>query len=181
MPHDDFWTAASALAAVAYCVITVVTLVLLAVQVREARRATLAEFINNLGKEFAVFGDLFDEILADRDKITLPREQLLPCLRFFERVKTLSDVGVLDIALLDGVFGYQFFLLVNHAGTQERILLQGEHFFPEIFALHKQLSDYRRGAGYPLPFAENDLALKDKSRYKVNLDLYRQKRFRSKH
>jgi hypothetical protein len=109
MPHDDFWTAASALAAVAYCVITVVTLVLLAVQVREARRATLAEFINNLGKEFAVFGDLFDEILADRDKITLPREQLLPCLRFFERDKTLSDVGVLDIAILDGVFGYQFF------------------------------------------------------------------------
>jgi hypothetical protein len=58
-----------------------------------------------------------------------------------------SDVGVLDIALLDGMFGHQFFLLVNHAGTQERMLLQGEHFFPEIFALHKQLSDYRRAAG----------------------------------
>jgi hypothetical protein len=181
MSHNDFWTAASALAAVAYCVITVVTLVLLAVQIRETQRATLAEFINNLGKEFAVFNDLFDEILTDRDKITLPREQLLSCLRFFERVKTLSDVGVLDIALLDGMFGHQFFLLVNHAGTQERMLLQGEHFFPEIFALHKQLSDYRRRAGYCLPFAENDLALKDKSRYKINLDLYGQKRLRSKH
>jgi hypothetical protein len=178
MPHDDFWTAASALAAVAYCVITVVTLVLLAVQIREARRATLADFINNLGKEFALFNDLFDETWANRDKI-LPREQLLSCLRFFERVKTLSDVGVLDIALLDGMFGHQFFSLVNHARTQEGMLLQGEHFFPEIFALHKQLSDYRRRAGYSLPFAENDLALKDKSRYKVNLDLYREKRFRS--
>ena len=38
--HDNFWTVASGLAAVAYCVITGGTLVLLALEVREARRAT---------------------------------------------------------------------------------------------------------------------------------------------
>jgi hypothetical protein len=180
MPHADFWTAASGLAAVVYCVITGVTLVLLALQVREARRATLADFINNLGKEFAAFSDLFEEMLTAGDKVVLTREQLLPCLRFFERAKTLCDVGVLDIAILDGMFGYQFFLLVNHAETQARMLLEGEHFFPEIFALHKQLSAYRRKAGYGLLFAESDLALTDKSRYEVNLELYRRKRLRAK-
>jgi hypothetical protein len=52
MAHDDFWTAASALAAVAYCLITGVTLILLVIQVREARRYTPAEFINQLAKDF---------------------------------------------------------------------------------------------------------------------------------
>jgi hypothetical protein len=55
MPHDDFWNAASALAAFVYCLITAVTLVLLMIQVREARRGTLAQFINQLGKEFSEF------------------------------------------------------------------------------------------------------------------------------
>jgi hypothetical protein len=53
MPHDDFWNEASALAAIAYSLITAVTLLLLLIQMREARRYTLAEFINQLGKEFS--------------------------------------------------------------------------------------------------------------------------------
>jgi hypothetical protein len=177
MPHDDFWNEASALAAIAYSLITAVTLLLVLIQMREARRYTMAEFINQLGKEFSQFNDMFDTLLIAGTTAQPTREELLPCLRFFERVKTLCDVGVLDIAILDGMFGYQFFCLVNHVWTQERVLLQDPSFFPEIFALHSQLSDYRERSGYQLPVAENDLALKDPVRYKTNLDLYRQKRF----
>jgi hypothetical protein len=179
MPHDDFWNAASALSAVAYCLITAVTLILLTIQVREARRYTLAEFINQLRKEFSEFDDVFDAILPGGAKTEPTRELLLPCIRFFERVKTLCDVGVLDIAILDGMFGHQFFWLVNHCGTQERVLFHEVHYFPEIFALHRQLSEYRKRFGYQLPAGENDLALKDPVRYKTNLDLYREKRFRA--
>jgi hypothetical protein len=52
----------------------------------------------------------------------------------------LCDVGVLDVKVLDGMFGPQFFLLVNDAQVQERVLLEGGHFFAEIFALHQRLS-----------------------------------------
>jgi hypothetical protein len=178
MPHDDFWNEASALAAVAYSLMTAVTLLLVLIQMREARRYTLAEFINQLGKEFSQFNDLLDTMVIAGAKAEPTREELLPCLRFFERVKTLCDVGVLDIAILDGMFGHQFFWLVNHRWTQERVLFRDPHYFPEIFALHSQLSDYRKRSGYQLPAAENDLALKDPIRYKTNLDLYREKRFR---
>jgi hypothetical protein len=53
-----------------------------------------------------------------------------------------------------------------------------DHFFPEIFALHKQLFAYRKRSGYGVPAAASDLALKDPGRYKKNLHLYREKHFR---
>jgi len=62
--------------------ITGVTLVSLVIQVREARRNALAEFINELGRDFSGF--MFDAILTERDKVEPTRHQLLPCLRFFE-------------------------------------------------------------------------------------------------
>lgn len=180
MPHDEFWNAASALAAVIYCMITAVTLVLLVIQVREARRNVLAEFINELGRDFSEFSDVFDAILIGGDKAEPTRHQLLACLRFFERIKTLCDVGMLDIAIVDGMFGYQFFCLVNHPRVQESVLFLDGHFFPEIFALHSQLVQYRKRSGYQIPAAQNDFASKDPVRYKMNLDLCREKRLKAK-
>jgi hypothetical protein len=130
------------LATIAASLITALTLLFLVIQARGERRNTLAEFINSLAKELAEFDDLFEVLLLHRDGPTpeLHREALLRCLRFFERVKTLCDVGVLDAKILDGMFGPQFVWLVNDDWVQERVLFEGEHFFPEIFALHQQLS-----------------------------------------
>jgi hypothetical protein len=180
MSHGEFWNAASALATIAASLMTALTLLFLVIQVREERRYTLAEFVNGLGKEFAEFDDVFEVLLRHRDGPTpeLHQQGLLRCLRFFERVKTLCDVGVLDAKVLDGMFGPQFFWLVNDARVQERLLFEGEHFFPEIFALHQQLSAYRKRSGYEVPAAASDLALKDPGRYERNLHLYRGKHFR---
>jgi hypothetical protein len=60
------------------------------------------------------------------------------------------------------------------------VLFYEGYFFPEIFALHRQLSEYRIRSGCRLPAAQNDLARKDSVRYKTNLDLYREKRLREK-
>jgi hypothetical protein len=167
MSHGKFWSAASALATIAASLITALSLLFLVIQLREQRRYTLAEFVNGLGKEFAEFDDVFEVLLLHGDGPTpeltpeLHQEKLLRCLRFFERVKTLSDVGVLDAKVLDGMFGPQFFWLVNDAWIQERVLFEGEHFFPEIFALHQQLSACRKRSGREVPAAASDLALKD--------------------
>ena len=154
------------MATIAASLITALTLLLLVVQVREARRYTLAEFVNGLGKEFAEFNDVFEVLLLHREGPTpeLQQKDLLRCLRFFERVKTLCDVGVLDAKVLDGMFGPQFFWLVNDARVQERVLFKGEHFFPEIFALHQQLSAYRKRSGYGVPAAASDLVSLERSR-----------------
>jgi hypothetical protein len=108
---------------------------------------------------------VFDTILIGGDKAEPTRHQLLPCLRFFERIKTLCDVGMLDIAIVDGMFGYQFFWLVNHPRVQESVLFLDGHFFPEIFALHSQLVQYRKRSGYQIPAVQNDLALPNHRRH----------------
>jgi hypothetical protein len=100
----------------------------------------------------------------------------LLCLQFFGRVKTLSDIGVLDIKIIDAMFGYQFYLFVNDPQLQEQLLFQGEHYFPEVFALHHQLSSRRGKLGMEIPRAKTDLVLREPARYEKNLWYYREKR-----
>ena len=178
MTTIEFWTALSAIAALAYCVITAVTLVFLGVQLREARRYTLAQFVYQLGKEFEAFDEALQPLLLkDSDRKGL-EQQLLRCLQFFERTKTLCDIGVLDMKILDAMFGYQFFYLVNDPWVQKSLLLCDPHYFPEVFALHKQLSDCHRRLGLEIPGAKNDLTLENPTRYEKNIEYYRAKRVR---
>lgn len=149
-------------------------------QVRASRLYTRADFVNNLHREFADLGVIFEEVeKLDFMESSFDRVEILRCLRFFERVKTLSDVGVLGTKVLDGMFGHQFFRLVNHAKVQNEVLSTGLHSFPEIFALHRQLSEYRRRAAYEIPAAESDLRLNSPQRYEANLLAYQQKHFRA--
>jgi hypothetical protein len=46
MSHGEFWSAASALATIAASLITALSLLFLVIQLREQRRYTLAEFVN---------------------------------------------------------------------------------------------------------------------------------------
>jgi hypothetical protein len=178
MTTIEFWTALSAIGALAYCVITAVTLIFLGVQLREARRYTLAQFVNQLGKEFEAFDEALQPLLLkDPDRKGL-EQQLLRCLQFFERTKTLCDIGVLEVKILDAMFGYQFFNLVNDPWVQKSLLLCDPHYFPEVFALHKQLSDCHRRSGLEIPGAQNDLALENPTRYEKNIEYYRAKTVR---
>jgi hypothetical protein len=178
MTNIEFWTALSAIGGVAYCVITAVTLIFLGIQLREARRSTLAQFIYQLGKEFEAFDEALEPLLSqDSDRKGLEK-QIGRCLQFFERTKTLCDIGVLDLKILDAMFGYQFFYLVNDPWAQNSVLFREPHYFPEVFALHRQLSDYHRRLGLEIPGVQNDLALANPARYEKNLQSYRAKRVR---
>ena len=68
------------------------------------------------------------------------------------------------------MFGHQFFLFVNNLKPQNKLLLGGDHYFPEVFALHKQLTTWRRKVGIEIPLADSDLALRDAKRYAKNLE-----------
>ena len=105
-------------------------------------------------------------------------QQVGRCFQFFERTETLCDIGVLDLKILDAMFGYQFFHLVNDLWVQKSVLFCDPHYFPEVFALHKQLSDYHRRLGLEIPGAQYDLALGNPKRYEKNIQYYRAKRVR---
>jgi hypothetical protein len=178
MTTIEFWTALGAIGTIAYCVITALTLIFLGVQLREARRDTLGQFVNQLGKEFQELDAVFEPLLSLGSGQVPSNERALRCVQFFERVKTLTDVGVLDVRMLDAMFGHQFFFFVNDPQLQENLLCSGDHYFPEVFALHHQLSAWRGKLGIDIPGVKSDLALRDPERYEKNLSYFRDKRTR---
>jgi hypothetical protein len=178
MTNIEFWTALSAIGTLAYCVLTAATLIFLGVQLREARRYTLAQFVHQLGKEFETFDEALEPLLSNESDRRGLEQQISRCLQFFERSKTLCDIGVLDLKILDAMFGYQFFYLVNDQWVQKSVLFCDPHYFPEVFALHEQLSRYHRKLGIEIPGEQNDLALGNPVRYEKNIEYYRAKRGR---
>jgi hypothetical protein len=180
MTTIEYWTALGAIGTLAYCLITAATLIFLGLQLRSTRRDVLGQFVNQLGKEFEELATAFEPLLSPDSGDVPPYERALPCVKFFERVKTLSDIGVLDVRILDAMFGYQFFSLVNNLKLQDNLLLGGDHYFPEVFALHEQLTMWRRKRGLEIPFVDSDLALRDAKRYAINLKHYQEKGIRSR-
>jgi hypothetical protein len=176
MTTIEFWTALGAIGTIAYCVITAVTLIFLGVQLREARRDTLGQFVNQLGKEFEELDAVFEPLLFPGSGQVPSNERALRCLQFFGRVKTLTDIGVLDVKIIDAMFGHQFYFFVNDPQLQEQLLFNGAHYFPEVFALHHELSAWRGKLGVEIPRAKTDLILRDPARYEKNLSYYREKR-----
>jgi hypothetical protein len=179
MSTIEFWTALGAVATLAYCVITAVTLVFLGIQLRATRRDTLGQFVNQLGKEFGELDAEFLPLLSPGSGQIPSNEHAMRCLQFFERVKTLSDIGVLDVGILDAMFGHEFFSLVNEPQLQDNLLFSGDHYFPEVFALHLQLRARRMKLGVDIPRSKSDLALRDGARYEKNLQYFRHKRLPS--
>lgn len=91
----------------------------------------------------------------------------------FKRVKTLLDVGVVNVSLIDPVLGNQFFILVNHPKVQEYILYSAPiGRFSEIFALHQQLTLYRQRKRVGIPQLETDLQRQNPELYESNLQAY---------
>jgi hypothetical protein len=175
MTTIEYWTALGAVASVAYCLTTAVTLIFLGLQLRATRRDVLGQFVNQLGREFEELSSAFEPLLGMGSDDVPSNEQALRCLKFFERVKTLSDIGVLDVRILEAMFGYQFFLLVNNLKLQDNLLICEDHYFPEVFALHSQLTIWRRKRGIEIPLADSDLALRNAVKYAENLKFYQEK------
>jgi hypothetical protein len=108
-------------------------------------------------------------------------EELRRSFSFFERVKTLPEAGVLDVKVLDGMFGHQFFWLVNDAWVQERLLPEAEHFFRRTWLLPSVLPVHRRRSGYEFPCDRGVILIfKVQGGYDKNLRRYREKHFNRK-
>ncbi len=176
MTTIEYWTALGAIGTIAYCIITAVTMIFLGVQLYEARRNTLGQFVNQLGKEFEELNAAFEPFVFPGSNQMPSDDQALRCLQFFERAKNLSDIGVLNIRILDAMFGYQFFSLVNDPHVQNTLLYNEEHYFPEVFALHQQLIALRTKSGIEVPRTTSDLAAREPNRYEINLRHYQDKR-----
>lgn len=173
MENGGFWTSALAIGVVFSILLSLGTLLFIARQTAETRQFTQAQFINSLQREFDQYADLFMRMRAsNKTGIADDMGSINDCLDFFERLKTLLDTGAISVRLVDRAFGYSFFLLANDRRVQDRVLYTYDYEFPQIFALHQQLAEYRRRRGLPIPRAVDDLATRDATRYAASLRTY---------
>jgi hypothetical protein len=174
-----YWEGVSAIGIVLSLIGFALNLLVVQRQVSEARRYGKGQFINTLEQDFDRFTGVYLELRrldGNHPTVTEPwheRMDFYECLDFFERVETLVDLGLLDIALVDRMFGPQFFALVHHPQVQAGIFARPDALpMVDVYALHAALSAYRRSRGLLVPRAETDLRLFDPARYADALETY---------
>ncbi len=78
-------------------------------------------------------------------------------LTFFEAVYYLLNKGILKIGPVNDLFGYRFFLAVHNEDVQKLELIKDAGYYVDIFKLHKELTDYRKGKGEEILNDEHSL------------------------
>ncbi|MBQ9833993.1 MAG: hypothetical protein IJO33_02240 [Bacilli bacterium] len=139
-------------------VITTVTALVgaiaLFIQFKRDKDINEAEFILSYGKYFhevdgndKVFAKLDNDMnsLTDED-----HEGIVNCLVWCEGLSVLIQQGVMNLKIVDNLFSYQFFLIVNNKYVQEKELIPYAEYYKGIYALHKIWSDYKKATGQPI-------------------------------
>lgn len=145
---SDFLSAASAIGQIISSIVAIVGILYIARQVRDTRRFTRSQLLNELEKESRDHRHAFQLVTGawlSTTEITKREDDLyaiFECLGLFERMKLLLDNNVVDLRTVNELFGYRFFLLVNNRNVQRHILYPDQNSFIMIFALHDQWRRY---------------------------------------
>ncbi|MDD4000665.1 MAG: hypothetical protein PHX62_07210 [Bacilli bacterium] len=78
-------------------------------------------------------------------------------LTFFETFYLLIQRNIVDIAMIDNLFGYRFFLAVHNPCVQARKLIKSPDNFHNIYKLEKIWIEYRKALGMPIFHEERSL------------------------
>lgn len=169
------WQAIAALGGVITALVTILGVWLVVHQIKDGRRAMKTQFISKLETEIASLNDIYAKLLPGetwsspeigpkgREEIS----KIVPYLGFFAKIKFLIDEKAIDLATIDGMFAFRFFLVVNNRHVQQWILFSDvyEDYWSEIFALHSKWIQHRRKHNLKIPFEETSIELYDSVRY----------------
>jgi hypothetical protein len=76
-------------------------------------------------------------------------------MTFFEVIYSLIQRGIIDLWMIDDLFSYQFFLLLNNQPLQELELIPCEEFYIDVFRLYQFWKEYRLKRNAPILHSEN--------------------------
>ena len=119
-----------------------------------------ADFILSLQQAYAdneSYSELFNECwnyyLEEQNKADLEvylegkGKELLNYMTFFESVYIMLERRVLDIMLLDELFGRRFFIVVNNKVVQEFDLVKNYEYYKNVYYLYYYWQRYRGEQG----------------------------------
>ena len=125
-------------------------------QLRDGANNSKGEFILNLQQVYvdnSAYADLFEacwknylgtlscddltKYLGEHDK------DVLNYLTFFESIFLMTDCNVLDMKILDELFGRRFFIVVNNKCVQEFDLVENWEYYKNVYFLYDKWKKYR--------------------------------------
>ena len=131
-----------------------------------------ANFILNLHSDFYALGGkgttytadlekMLDDDFAGKKKLVLSEKNDEMVVQYLVWVKTLSSLinrKMIKISAVDDLFGYKFFIAVNHLEIQKLELIPYKTAYKGIFKTHKVWKKYREKRGLEIYNEQTDLS-----------------------
>ena len=145
----------------------VVSAIAVYIQMKKDKQITQAEFLLEFSKVFYTYegAPLLEEKIdraIEQNKIyrytSKDYELVNDYLLWLEALASMIENKTLSIKLINNLYNYRFFSLVNNPYVQKKELGVFSQYYKSIFILHKQWYEYRKKMGQPILFEEYDLS-----------------------
>lgn len=116
------------------------------------------QYINNTNYQKmldVLEGNLCETVPAGIDNIIAQH------LDFFESIYILLHKGLIRISIIDDLFCFRFFSVVNNKYVQDKVLTPHKEYYRNIVMLHKIWIKYRLNKHLDIPLISSDLSLVD--------------------
>lgn len=135
------------------------------IEMVRGKKLAEAEFIVNLNQMFTT-NDQYRKAYTYFEEYDFENKPNIECLTnaeisnyltFFETFYLLIVRNIIDISMIDDLFGYRFFLAVHNPCVQARKLVKSPENFPNIYKLEKLWLNYRKKHKLPIYHEERSL------------------------
>jgi hypothetical protein len=140
------------------------------VQMQKSKKLNEGEFIVNLNKQFIENQSIYSLFLKMEkyertDKQTNPFTEddiakIASYMTFFEVIYSLITRKIIKIWMIDDLFAYQFFLLLNNKYIQELELLPCQEYYVNVYKLADLWLNYRAKMGNSVLNIDNNILQK---------------------
>ncbi|MGE4571923.1 MAG: hypothetical protein AB7E09_04175 [Candidatus Izemoplasmatales bacterium] len=147
------------------------------IQMKKNKSLNEGEFIVNLNKQFTENKSIYDLFLkmekyerTDKSKNPFDEDDIAKVagyMTFFEVIYSLIVRKIIKIWMIDDLFSYQFFLIMNNACIQELELLPCQEYYINVYKFADLWMKYRKKHDLPI-LNEKDNILK---KLKIDLEI----------
>jgi len=134
-------------------------------QMRKSKRLNEGEFIVNLNNQFVENKNISELFLkmekyerTDKSKNVFYEDDITKVaayMTFFEVIFSLIERKIIKLWMIDDLFSYQFFLLLNNDRIQKLELIPCEKYYINVYKFYKMWKDYRKKHGLEILNEDN--------------------------
>ncbi|HBP26311.1 MAG TPA: hypothetical protein DD618_05100 [Acholeplasmatales bacterium] len=134
-------------------------------QMQKNKKLNEGEFIVNLNKQFIENKHIYDLFLKLEKYERKGNEEneftdddianIAAYMTFFEVIYSLIERKIIKLWMIDDLFSYQFFLLLNNKHIQNLELIPCDTYYANVFRLYKIWKDYRKKNNDPIMHEES--------------------------